>query len=98
MKWLARLKFLRGTPLNFFGYTDHRRLERRIIRDYEATLKELLRDLSAENLDTAVEIANLPDHIRGYEEVKERSLEDARAKQQDLMASFRLRTGGTQPA
>jgi indolepyruvate ferredoxin oxidoreductase len=91
MRFLARGKFLRGTPLNPFGYTQHRKLERQLIRDYEKTLDSLLAGLNADNLDTAVEIASLPDMVRGYEEVKERTLEDARAKQQDLLASFELR-------
>ncbi|MGH0037358.1 MAG: indolepyruvate ferredoxin oxidoreductase family protein [Myxococcota bacterium] len=92
-RWLARLRFLRGTPLDPFGWVPHRRLERELIRRYEATLDELLAGLSAENRDLAVEIASLPEHIRGFDTVKERSIEEAQAKEQDLLAAFRLRAG-----
>ena len=66
--WLARLKFLRGTPLDPFGYSAHRKLERRLIRDYEARIRELLAELSSHNLDVAVDIASLPEQVRGFED------------------------------
>ena len=62
---LAKFKFLRGTPLNLFGRTAHRRLEQQLCRDYEATLDHLLEGLGERNLDIAVEIASLPEHVRG---------------------------------
>ena len=88
--WLAKLKFLRGTPVNPFGYSAHRRLERQLIRDYEARIAELLAGLTAHKLDVAVEIASLPEHIRGFEEVRENQIEQAREKQAELLAVFRL--------
>jgi indolepyruvate ferredoxin oxidoreductase len=88
---LARLKFLRGTPFDPFGWTAHRRLERELVRDYEARIAELLAGLSRDNLDLAVQIASLPEGIRGFGDVKERHLEDVRTKQQELLAAFRLR-------
>jgi len=92
MKVLARFKGLRGTPLNLFGWTAHRRLEQRLIRDYEAELEALLGGLGADNLDLAVQIASLPEHIRGFEQVREESIESVRAKREELLASFRLRS------
>jgi indolepyruvate ferredoxin oxidoreductase len=53
---------------------------------------ELLDGLSAENLPGAVEIASLPEHVRGFDDVKERQHEAALAKQSELMAAFRLRS------
>jgi indolepyruvate ferredoxin oxidoreductase len=91
LRLLARLKFLRGTPLDFFGATAHRRLERQLIRDYETTVAELLKGLTAESRDLAVEIARVPEQIRGFESVKEQQLADARAKEAELLAAFRLR-------
>jgi indolepyruvate ferredoxin oxidoreductase len=88
---VARLKFLRGTPLDVFGMTAHRRLERRLIGEYESTVEELIDGLSAENHDLAVEIASIPEHIRGYDTVKEQHLEEARGKQAELLQAFRLR-------
>jgi indolepyruvate ferredoxin oxidoreductase len=91
---LARFKFLRGTPLDPFGVAAHRKLERQLIRDYEATVAELLDALTQENRAVAVEIASIPDHIRGFDVVKEEQLENARTKQADLLATFHLQTPG----
>jgi indolepyruvate ferredoxin oxidoreductase len=93
LRMLARLRFLRGTPIDPFGWTPHRRLERRLIRDYEQTLGELLEGLSSETLDLAVEIASIPELIRGFDSVKERQLEIAQAKRTDLLDAFRRRAG-----
>lgn len=87
-KALARLKRLRGTVLDPFGYSHHRRLERQLIVDYERTLEELLANLTADNHATAVEIAALPELIRGYDTVKERSIAHAKARREQLMAQF----------
>jgi indolepyruvate ferredoxin oxidoreductase len=82
---------LRGTPFDPFGWTRHRRWERRLVAGYEATVAELLAGLTAENLPLAVEIASLPEHVRGFDDVKERQHEAAEAKQAELLAAFRLR-------
>jgi indolepyruvate ferredoxin oxidoreductase len=91
---LARFKFLRGTPLDPFGLAAHRKLERQLIRDYEGTMAELLDGLTEENHAVAVEIASIPDHVRGFDVVKEEQLESARTKQAELLAAFRMRTPG----
>jgi indolepyruvate ferredoxin oxidoreductase len=91
MRLLARLRFLRGSPFDPFGWTAHRRAERRLIRAYEATVDELLAGLSAETRELAVAIASVPEWIRGFDLVKDRHLEDARAKERELLAAFRLR-------
>jgi indolepyruvate ferredoxin oxidoreductase len=88
---LARLRFLRGTALDPFGRTAHRRLERRLIAEYEATLDELCARLGPDNHELAVEIASLPEHIRGFDTVKEHHVEDVAVKRQELLAAFRLR-------
>ena len=91
LKLMAKLKFLRGTRLDLFGRTAHRRQERELIRNYESTLEELLAVLKPDNYDLAVEIASLPEHIRGFDLVKEEHLEHARAKQTERLSAFRLR-------
>jgi indolepyruvate ferredoxin oxidoreductase len=91
MRVLAKLKFLRDTPADPFGRTPHRRLERRLIDDYRATVEELLSGLTPENLELAVEIASIPEHIRGFESVREQHLESALAKQNELLDAFRRR-------
>jgi indolepyruvate ferredoxin oxidoreductase len=85
-------KRLRGTPLDPFGWTRHRRWERRQIAEYEATVAELLDGLTAESLPLAVELASLPEHVRGFDDVKERQAEAARVKHAELLAAFRLRS------
>ncbi|WP_163360789.1 DUF6537 domain-containing protein, partial [Klebsiella aerogenes] len=61
---------LRGTALDIFGKTEERRMERQLIRDYEALIDEILASLTADKLATAVELARLPEKIRGYGHVK----------------------------
>ncbi|NNG03104.1 MAG: indolepyruvate ferredoxin oxidoreductase family protein, partial [Inquilinus sp.] len=85
---LAKLKFLRGTALDPFGRMAERQTERRLIEEYFATIDTLLEGLTAESLPIAVEIAALPEKIRGYGHVKEASLESAEARKAELMAAF----------
>ncbi|TDJ07589.1 MAG: indolepyruvate ferredoxin oxidoreductase family protein [Deltaproteobacteria bacterium] len=92
LKLMAKLKFLRGTWLDVPGWAAHRRRERQLIREYEDTLAELLEGLKPDNYDLAVEIASVPEHIRGFDLVKEQHLRDAKAKEVELLAAFRLRT------
>jgi indolepyruvate ferredoxin oxidoreductase len=90
---LAKGKRLRGTSFDLFGRTAHRREERALIGQYEATIDELLGALDAENLELAVEIASIPEDIRGYELVKDAHLRDARAREAELLEKFREGTG-----
>jgi len=85
---LARGKRLRGTAFDPFGRTEERRLERRLIAEYEARIDELLAGLSAERHPVAVAIANVPGSIRGYGHVKLASLTIARARERELLSRF----------
>ena len=89
MQVLARLKGLRGTKLDPFGYTAERRVERALISEYRTCIEELLGKLSADRLPLARDIAAIPQEIRGFGHVKERHLVAARAKWQTLMAQWR---------
>src|SRR5207302_7325879 len=80
----ARLKGLRGTPPDLFGYTAERRLERGLIADYEAGLARLVAGLTPERLATAVKIAAIPQQIRGYGHIKDASLGPAKAEETRL--------------
>ncbi len=91
---LARLKALRGTALDPFGRTEERRAERALIREYEDCIQALLPTLDAGNHALALEIARIPDQIKGYGHVKERNLAAARSRWQGLMAQWH--DGGTQ--
>jgi indolepyruvate ferredoxin oxidoreductase len=95
MKLLAKLKFLRGTALNPFGYNQERGQERELIADYEATVKHILDHLDATNRDAAVALARLPESIRGYGPVKERSVVAAKAKRDELRATFDRKEAAT---
>jgi indolepyruvate ferredoxin oxidoreductase len=88
MKALARFKFLRGTPLDLFGRTEERQMERQLIRDYEQSIERLLSELGAENLTIAVQIASLPEQIRGFDLVKRRNVEQVRAEEARLWEQF----------
>ena len=88
-KALAKLKFLRGTPLDIFGYTSERKAERRLIADYEAMIDEVLKGLSSANHALAVKLAAIPDDIRGYGHIKDANLEKARRKEAELLAQWR---------
>lgn len=86
---LAKLKGLRGTALDIFGRTDERKTERALIGEYRASIDEVLTSLNAANHAAAVEIASLPEQIRGYGHVKDRHLAAARVRWADLMAKWR---------
>ncbi|HEY1394364.1 MAG TPA: DUF6537 domain-containing protein, partial [Methylibium sp.] len=86
---LAKMKGLRGTALDVFGRSEERKTERALIVEYRACIDELLSGLNAERLALAVEIASLPEEIRGYGHVKERHLKAAREKWARLMAQWR---------
>ena len=86
---LAKLKGLRGTAFDIFGYTEERRTERRLIADYEALLNELLTRLAPENHALCVALAALPEKIRGFGHVKERHLKAAKAEEAMLLAQLR---------
>jgi indolepyruvate ferredoxin oxidoreductase len=89
---LARLKRLRGTPLDPFGYSAERRMERNLIRQYEADMAEFLPKAAPETRDALVALAELPLTIRGFGPVKEANSEKAARQREDLLAH--LRTGG----
>jgi len=88
LKLMAKFKGLRGSALDVFGKTEERRMERQLVSDYEALVDELLANLKAENLDSAVKLARLPEQIRGYGHVKLANVATARARQKDLLDLF----------
>jgi indolepyruvate ferredoxin oxidoreductase len=89
LRWLVRLRSLRGSFLDPFGRTEERRAERRLIVDYEATMEELLSGLGRDNHRLAVRIAEVPQQISGYGPLKQRKLEEAKAYEATLLAEWR---------
>ena len=85
---LAKFKVLRGTALDPFGYTAERRMERQLISGYENLLNEMLEHLNAANHPVAVELAMIPEKIRGFGPVKQRHLAAAKAEEAALREQF----------
>ncbi len=86
---LARLRHYRGTMLDVFNRSAERRRERALVGEYEAVVDEILGALALHNHALAVDIATIPDAIRGYGHVKERHLSAAKEKEARLLAAFR---------
>jgi indolepyruvate ferredoxin oxidoreductase len=86
---LAKFRFLRGTALDPFGYTAERQTERRLVSEYEQLLDEICRDLTPGNHRIAVELAMIPEKIRGFGPVKQRHLAAAKAEETALREQFR---------
>ncbi|MDB5841745.1 MAG: indolepyruvate ferredoxin oxidoreductase family protein [Herminiimonas sp.] len=85
---LARLKSLRGTALDIFGYTEERKTERALIEQYRQMIAGLLPKLTNENLSQVVAIASIPEDIRGFGHIKERNLKLAKEKEAALLAAL----------
>ena len=88
MRVLAKFKGLRGGALDVFGYAEERRTERALIAEYEQTVESLLKDLNRDNHALAVELASLPDAIRGYGHIKAKNIAEARSKREKLLARW----------
>ncbi len=86
---LAKLRGVRGTIFDIFGYTAERRAERRLVAAYEATIAELLAMLDTENRALAVEIASLPDRVRGFGHIKDKAIREAKTREAELLAAIR---------
>lgn len=91
-RWLKRFKGLRGTAFDLFGKTEERRQEKKLIDDYIATLDLILRELSPENHAAAIALASVPDEIRGFGHVKEKSMATADMLRKERIFEFRNKT------
>jgi len=96
-KLLAKLKGLRGTAFDIFGHSEERKTERRLIGEYEATMASVIAALDAGNHALSVQIAALPEQIRGFGHVKEKNLAQVKAREANLLAAFH-RPAGTATA
>jgi indolepyruvate ferredoxin oxidoreductase len=87
-KLLKHFKGLRGTALDVFGYTHERRTERALVAQYRASIEVLVAQLTPANHALAVEIARIPEQIKGFGHVKARHLAAAREKWTALKAQW----------
>ncbi len=88
LETVAKLKTLRGTKLDLFGYTKERRMERELIRSYKNLVSALINGLNQDNLELAIEIASLPQEIKGFGAVKEKAMRRSQAKEKLLLATY----------
>ena len=88
LRIMARFKRLRGTRFDPFGYTAARREERELVTWYESLLSQALDSLTAENYPEVSELLRLPDEIRGYEQVKRRSVIRVKKKADEILAGL----------
>jgi len=83
---LHRLRFLRGTHFDAFGYSRERRAERRLIADYERALQLVVTHLTAGNFEAALELLTLPQRVRGFGPVKMQAIADYDVKHRSLLS------------
>jgi len=95
---LSKLRFMRGTAFDVFGYSEERRTERALIREYEETVERLLAWLTPQNHALAVQIASIPEEIRGFGPIKARNLAPARKKSEELLAQYAAGPGAERAA
>lgn len=95
---LARLKGLRGTMFDVFGYSTDRREERRFLREYRSLLRQVADGLRPDNHAAAVRLAALPDEVRGFGHVKERGLRQAETRKVELLEEFSVGSEAFQDA
>ena len=91
LRGLARMKGLRGRWCDPFRHTADRRLDRALLADYELMIADLLATLSPAEMSLAVELASLPDQVRGYGQVREAAARKMRERQADLLLKWRGR-------
>ena len=92
MRLLAGCKQLRGGSFDIFARSAERKLDRQLIAEYEGLIESLLTGLKTSNHELAVELASLPEQIRGFGHIRERYVTHAREQQQELLARFNGRS------
>ncbi|MDK9703557.1 MAG: indolepyruvate ferredoxin oxidoreductase family protein [Sulfuritalea sp.] len=88
LKLLAKGRRLRGSRFDVFGYGSERRLERQLASDYARMIENSLAQLDAPRLPALLELASLPERIRGYGHVKLAGVEKAKARERELLAAL----------
>jgi indolepyruvate ferredoxin oxidoreductase len=85
---LAKMRGLRGTAFDVFGYSAERRMERALIGEFEAAVGAVLGGLTVDNIDAASKIIGLYTDIRGYGPVKQEALEKVRPQIEQAMIEY----------
>ncbi|MEM9392435.1 MAG: indolepyruvate ferredoxin oxidoreductase family protein [Pseudomonadota bacterium] len=90
---LSKLKVLRGTPFDPFGYTGERKIERQLIKLYEDDVARVLQDLTPDRSESAAALLAWPDMVRGFGPVKAASVETMYTRREEMWQAFRTRPG-----
>ena len=88
-KLIAKLKFLRGSPLDLFGWTAERKMERNLITEYEEIFAEVTSERHIDNISLVKEILAFPEEIRGFGHVKEDNVVAVKKKLDKLLTALR---------
>ena len=96
LRLLAGMKRLRGTPLDVFGYSAERKMERALIKQYEADMADVLPKLTDQTRDAIVALAELPLQIKGFGPVKQANEVKAAKRREELLAV--IHAGGAETA
>jgi len=92
---LRACRRLRGTPLDPFGYAEVRRVERALILEYRDSVETAVTHLTPDNLNRVLELAQLPDVVRGYENIKLANVAEFRSESTRILAE--LEAGASSP-
>jgi indolepyruvate ferredoxin oxidoreductase len=92
---VARLRRLRGTVFDIFGYSAHRRMERALIREYETLIEDILGRLCSANHSAAVALARCHESLRGYDVIKETSISEMRPRLEAARDAFEHASTGS---
>jgi len=87
-KFISMFKFLRGTYFDLFGYFEERKIERLLVNNYKQRILEICSKLTIDNYTLAVEIASIPDQIRGFGYIKKKNIKIAESCEDKLMSVF----------
>ena len=88
LRMLTKLKALRGTPFDVFGYTAERKMERALITQYEKDMKVVLKNLNDQTRDAIIALAELPLQIRGFGPVKLKNEAQAAKRREELLSAI----------
>ncbi len=97
-RMLKGMRRLRGTPLDVFGLPEVRRVERALIGEYRSLVDRSMAELRPDTRGTLLKIAELPDMVRGYEDIKLRNVERYRAEAEKLERELREGPARKKPA
>ena len=89
LNFLTKIKRIRGTFFDVFSFTKERRFEKRILEQYKSVINEICKKINLNNYDIALQIAKLPEEIRGFGQIKEKNYFHTKKKEESLLIEFK---------